>query len=145
MKSYVIFNRKILLAFIVAFLSILLICCELYSAAITVSNAKTDAERIAFIKSLGFAPLNVSPSSKSTQIPDVFSAVYENYNELQLLAGYDLRDFKGCEVTIFSYFIETPDGYSGDTVFNIIVYNNRVIGGDVSSRELGGFMLPITK
>ena len=57
--------------------------------------------------------------------------------------AYDLSNYKGCEVVIYTYNINAPTGYSGECVINIIVYNNRVIGGDVSSVALGGFMLPI--
>lgn len=83
------------------------------------------------------------PSTKTVTLPEVFSDIYSNYNALQLSAGYDLSLYKGCEVIIYSYQINAPDGYEGECLANIIVYNNRVIGGDVSSAMLGGYMLPI--
>ena len=46
---------------------------------------------------------------------------------------------------IYTYNIKAPKDYSGECVFNMIVYKGRVIGGDISSRQLDGYMLPIVK
>lgn len=143
MKSYLIFNRKSLLALLAAMVAIILICGEIYAASNTTYNASTNAERIYFIKSIGHEVLSNEPETKAVVIPEAFSDVYNNYNDIQRLSGYDLADYKGCEVVVYTYSIKTPAGYDGDCVLNMIVYNGRVIGGDVSSAALGGFMLPI--
>ncbi len=119
------------------------VLCEICTVENTDKNALNNSERIVFIKNAGYTLLSGEPETKFVKIPETFSDVYNNYNEIQRLAGYDLSDFKGCEVVIYTYEIETPQDYSGECVFNMIVYNDRVIGGDVSSRTLGGFMLPI--
>lgn len=143
MKAYITFNRKGLVALLVAIVLIFLICCEVYSVSNMQTNAKTNAKRINFIKKSGYTLLSSDPESKTVTIPETFSDVYNNYNELQQTSGYNLGDYKGCEVVIYTYSIQSPAGYSDECVFNMIVYNDRVIGGDVSSRALGGFMLPI--
>ena len=145
MKSYVTFTRKGLFAIFVAIVGIVLICSEICAASNKTTNASTNVERITFIKNSGYTPLSNEPQTKTVVIPESFSDVYNNYNNTQRAAGYDLTEFKGCEVTIYTYSIETPVGYEGESVFNMIVYKNRVIGGDVSSNALGGFMLPILK
>lgn len=78
-------------------------------------------------------------------IPEKFYDVYENYNALQQLANYDLSLYKGCEVTIYTYTINPPSDYTGECVANLMVYNDRIIGGDISATALGGFMLPLKK
>lgn len=95
--------------------------------------------------SLGLEVAEESASTRCIYIPQRFSDVYENYNELQNSAGYDLSAFKGCEVTVYTYEIKTPEGYSGDCVVNLMVYRDRIIGGDISSSQLDGFMLPLCK
>ena len=143
MKNYITFTRKGLFALLAIIVVTILICSEIYASSNTEYNAKTNADRINFIKGKGYTVLSEQPESKTVTLPECFSQVYSNYNDIQLLSGYDLSNYKGCEVVIYTYKINAPKGYTEECVINIIVYNNRVIGGDVSSVALGGFMLPI--
>ena len=143
MKNYITFTRKGLFAILAVIIIIILVCGEIYALSNTQCNAKTNVDRMDFIKGNGYTLLSDQPETKTVIIPECFSDVYNNYNNIQLLSGYDLSNYKGCEVVIYTYNINAPTGYSGECVINIIVYNNRVIGGDVSSVALGGFMLPI--
>ena len=121
------------------------ICCETAAVSNNVNNAKTNADRLSYIKSLEYTVLSNEPTSKTVFIPEIFYEVYENYNKLQCLAGYDLSLYKGCEVTIYTYNISPPRDCTDECVVNIIVYKDRIIGGDVSSTAFGGFMLPLKK
>ena len=143
MKAYITFTKKGLLIAFAVFICIVFVCSEVFAAGNKQTNAKTNAERLLFIKGLGYTVLSDEPTAKTVNIPEVFYDVYNNYNTLQQSSGYDLSLYKGCEVTIYTYSINPPSDYSGECVINIIVYNDRVIGGDVSSSALGGFMLPI--
>ncbi|MBQ8267463.1 MAG: DUF4830 domain-containing protein [Clostridia bacterium] len=143
MKPYITFTKKRLLIIFAIFICFGFICCEIYAAGNNINNAKTNADRLIFIKNSGYTVLSNEPSVKTVNIPEIFSDVYNNYNALQLSAEYDLSLYKGCEVTIYTYKINPPDDYTGECVVNIIVYNDRIIGGDVSSSALGGFMLPL--
>lgn len=108
-------------------------------------NAVTNSERLIFIKNLGYTVTNNEPNTKSVNIPEKFYDVYQNYNLLQQKAGYDLSLYKGCEVVIYTYNINPPVKYTGEWAINLIVYNNRIIGGDVSASAFGGHMLPLKK
>lgn len=145
LHTYVTFTRKGLIALLSTALVIALICIKVYGAANISVNAKTNADRIAFIEQYGFTLLSSEPQTKTVTIPIKFSDVYNGYNALQKTGGYDLTAYKGCDVTLYTYSIQTPVNLNGDYVFNIIVYNNRVIGGDISSCLLDGDMLPISK
>lgn len=143
MKPYITFTKKRLLIIFAVFICVGFICCEIYAAGNNVANAKTNADRLIFIKNSGYTVASNEPEVKTVYIPEVFYDVYSNYNALQQSSGYDLSLYKGCEVTIYSYKISAPSGYTGECLMNIIVYNDRIIGGDVSSSALGGFMLPL--
>ncbi len=145
MKAYLTFTKKGLLLIVAALVCITLICGEIYVAGNQNTNAATNAERLHFIENIGCSIISDKPSAKTVTIPETFSDVYINYNSLQKSAGYDLTLYKGCEVTVYTYGINPPQNYSGECVCNLIVYNDRVIGGDISSVALGGFMLPIKK
>lgn len=143
LKSYTIFTKKTLLVMACILICIGFICCEIYAVSNMQTNAITNADRLTFIKSLGYTVSNSEPRSKTVVIPQVFSDVYTNYNNLQKSCGYDLSLYKGCEVLIYTYDIIAPDDSNDGCVVNIIVYNDRIIGGDVSSVTFGGFMLPL--
>ncbi len=64
--------------------------------------------------------------------------VYNNYNNLQLEAGYDLSLYKGKDCIMYTY--EIYNHPFGKAFAHIIVYKGEVIGGDISSVNLDGFM-----
>ena len=73
-------------------------------------------------------------------IPNEFDKVYERYNNLLKKGGFDLEEYKGKECVRYTYYIKKDD-----LVANIIVYNGKIIGGDISSHKIDGMMLPIKK
>ena len=75
-------------------------------------------------------------------IPEDFSDVYEKYNAIQYEAGYDLKDYRSRSVVRYSYFLEDYDPKQY-VVANLLVFEGKIIGGDISSRRLDGFMLPL--
>ena len=140
---YLTFTKKGLVALLAAVLLCLLIGGEFYAADNIKENGRTNSQRVDFIKSLGLSPREECIASKEIVIPERFGEVYINYNALQSEAGYNLEPYKGSDATVFTYSVDPPKGYTEETVVNLIVYNGRIIGGDVSSRALDGFMLPL--
>ena len=116
---------------------------EIYAVCNAPLNAQNNADRLSFIDGLGITVESNQPQSKMVVIPEIFYEVYTGYNALQKAAGYDLSVYKGCEVTIYSYNIAPPQNYTGESVVNLIVYKDKIIGGDISSTALGGYMLPL--
>ena len=52
--------------------------------------------------------------------------IFSDYNELQLLCGFDLSDYKDKTVVRHSYIID-----GGKAEVGLITFNGRLIGGDV--------------
>ena len=75
-------------------------------------------------------------------IPSEFDDVYENYNALQREAGFDLKKYSGKNVWRYSYRV-TNMGTTQEIRANLLVYQDKVIGGDVMSTSIGGFMVPL--
>ncbi|MEG2643565.1 MAG: DUF4830 domain-containing protein, partial [Eubacterium sp.] len=69
-----------------------------------------------------------------------FSPVYDAYNKLQISQGYDLSEYCGLEAKIYTYSIVNYSGYTGKVVADLYVRNGEIIGGDVHSLALDGFM-----
>lgn len=102
--------------------------------------ARTNEERIMFLKSLGWEVETTPLEEKTVIIPREFSDVYENYNALQLEQGYDLSEFCGLEVTIYTYTVTNYAGFKGTVVADLYIYQGQVIGGDIHTLAIDGFM-----
>ncbi len=90
--------------------------------------------------------INGSCSVKEVIIPAEFDSVYSTYNDLQKEQGNDLSKYKGKRVKLWSALLsEYPDHAEGTVRINVLTYKNKIIGGDISSVELGGFMKALEK
>lgn len=101
-----------------------------------------NSSRINFIKNLGIIPNEDLIEEKELFIPEKFTDVWEIYNAVQRSAGYDLSLFSGKSAKLYKY--EIPNFNKDLNAYvNLIVLDGKVIGGDISSTELNGFMLPL--
>ena len=69
-----------------------------------------------------------------------YRKVYAAYNELQKEQGLNLSRYKGKDVTRYTFAITNYKDYEGTVYANVLVYRNRVIGGDVCSADVSGFV-----
>ncbi len=106
-------------------------------------SASTNEERVNFISQFGWeidtGPIEV----EEVIIPTEFTDVYENYNKIQKEQNLDLEKYKGMRVKRWTYAVKNYPGYENknDVVrADLLVYEGRVIGGDICSVELDGFM-----
>ena len=73
-------------------------------------------------------------------IPEIFDSVYQKYNELQRAQEFDLTRYQGRRVKRWTYEVKNYPDYEGTVVANLLIYNNTIIGGDIASNALDGFM-----
>ncbi len=105
-------------------------------------NAATAEERIAYLSQFGWSveedPLEVT----EVIIPETFDDTYANYNELQKSQGFDLSIYAAKRVKKWTYRVTNYPGYENMECIQatLLVYDGKVIGGDVCSTELDGFM-----
>lgn len=108
-------------------------------------RAETAQERIAFLSQFGWSVEEEPADVKETVIPESFDDVYERYNELQKEQGFDLTPYCGTRVKQWSYRVLNYPGNESNSEqirANLLVCNGVVIGGDISSTALDGFMQP---
>ncbi len=72
-------------------------------------------------------------------IPVNFSEVYERYNALQKKQGFDLTKYKGEKAVKYTFVITNYKGFD-NVEAHILTVGKKVIGGDICSTELNGFM-----
>jgi hypothetical protein len=107
---------------------------------INYKNIKTNDDRISFLKQFGWE-VNAEPvETVDIVIPKDFDAVYKKYNEVQKAQLLNLEKFKNKAVKRYTYEIIGYPEYSGIVYANVLVHKDKVIGGDVCSAELNGFM-----
>ena len=92
------------------------------------------------LRNMGFEPAEGELERALVAIPEEWDGVYETYNALQREGGFDLRPYKGKICTRHTYLLPEQGGRG-----NVLVYNGAVIGGDVCSVALDGFMLPLER
>ena len=98
----------------------------------------SEEKRREYIATLGISLSDKAPEIRNIVIPSEFSEVYNRYNELQKEAGFDLWKYRGEYAVQYSY---TATGYENDSVkVTLILYKERLIGGDIGSSRLDGFM-----
>ena len=101
---------------------------------------KTGDDRINFLFSLGYTVDPEPIEEKKVMIPTEFDKTMVSYNELQKVTGLDLYKYRGKEVTQYSYNVTNYPGYDGKVYANLLIAGNRVIGGDICSADVSGFI-----
>lgn len=118
---------------------------EAEMTSITVGGIKTNDDRIIFLNQRGLDVSDEEIDMKEVIIPMEFDAVYTKYNELQVSQGFNLEKFKGKTAEMYTYLVLNFDDSKGETYANILIYDNKIIGGDISSSTLDGEMLSLDK
>ena len=77
-------------------------------------------------------------------VPAVFDDVYVNYNRLQNQAGFDLSEYAGKKLVRYTFEVKNFHDIEGVRI-NVLIYQGKVVGGDIMTIAIDGFMLPLTK
>lgn len=107
---------------------------------VSYKNIKDNAARITFLNAFGWETAQQPVSIEEVVIPEEFGEIYEEYNALQKSQGLDLKKYKGKTVRRYTYEILNYKGEDDKVYANILIYKNRVIGADICSSKLEGFM-----
>ena len=103
-------------------------------------NISTNEDRVVFLSEYGWKVDEQPVEFEEVLIPEQFNDVFTGYNDLQKSQGYDLSKYKGKRAMRYSYNVTNYPNVKENVRANILVYKNAVIGGDVASVTLDGFM-----
>ena len=104
----------------------------------TATAADTNDARVKFLTDLGW---EVTPSPTETgevRIPKAGDEVFDRYNELQRSQGYDLTKYAGKKVMRYVYQINNFPEAKEPVYATVLVYKDRIIGGDITDTTPGG-------
>ncbi len=100
----------------------------------------TQEEQVEFLESLGWQVEEEPNQILEVLIPKEFDQVYENYNQVQKAQGCDLSKYGGKKCKRYTYVVKNYPDHPENVRANLLVYKNKLIGGDICSLELDGFL-----
>lgn len=104
------------------------------------TSGKTNAQRVEFLASFGW---EIEPEAEEifeVMIPAEFDDVIIKYNDIQKEQGCDLQKYAGKRCKRYTYIVSNYPEHDENVRANLIVYGGKIIGGDICSLELDGFM-----
>ncbi len=129
------------IAFFLLLLMVLFVCFEFTDIQSSVANSiQTNEDRISAISAFGYDVLPDAVEVKDIVIPEKFNDVYENYNQIQIKSGFNLKNYSGEKATLYKY--QLRDSTAIEYV-NLIICDGVIIGGDISSARLDGEIRPL--
>jgi hypothetical protein len=114
-------------------------------AEIEYDGIKTAEDRVEFLEQFGWEVKAEPIAAVEVTIPEEFDKIFTGYNEIQKRQGLDLSKYKKKTVMRYTYEVTNYEGEEGTVYANILVYRNRVVGGDVCSADVTGFMHGLEK
>ena len=104
------------------------------------TGIKSNGDRVEYLAGYGW---EVAPEPIATQellIPEEMDDSYDEYLAIQSQQGFDLTRYAGKRVKRYTYEITNyPSGETGVQA-NLLIYKNTVIGGEVLSPRMDGFL-----
>ena len=107
--------------------------------SVSYSKIKTNEDRIKFLSQFGWEVDAQPLEEKEVVIPAEFDKIFAGYNQIQRAQGLDLGKYKKKKLMRYTYNVTNYDG-EGTVYANLLVYRNRVVGGDICSADAGGFV-----
>ncbi len=99
-----------------------------------------NSDRLAFISQFGWEVSAEPLETVEVTVPETFDTVYAGYNEMQKEQGLNLAKYKGKTVTRYTYKVTNYPDYDETVYLSLLVYKNKIVGGDVCSADVNGFV-----
>ncbi|NLT40468.1 MAG: DUF4830 domain-containing protein [Clostridiales bacterium] len=113
---------------------------DAFSEEISVTNIKSNEDRVAFLSALGWEVDPIIVEMEEAVIPKEFGDTYKAYNKIQLEQGFDLLEYAGKRVKRYTYAVTNYPDIPDNVYADLIIYKDRVIGGDICCIASDGFM-----
>ena len=118
---------------------------EISAEMVKPDKLKTPEDRVMLLNSYGWQIEKDPVEFMEVQIPKEFDATYAQYNEIQKEQGFNLEKYAGKHVMKYSYYVKNHPSGEDKVIATILVYKNKLIGGDVASAQLDGFIHGLEK
>ncbi len=103
--------------------------------------AETREQRVELLSQFGWTVDPVSEDIQNIFIPEDFPDTYVQYNKLQQQSGFNLEEYTGRDAARYSYQVLNYPDYEDPVYADLLVCDGVLIGGDIHSLSLDGFMV----
>ena len=110
-----------------------------------VTTMSDNDSRVEFLQSLGWQVTTSPKEASQVKIPTEQSPVYSRYNDLQKSQGYDLTQYAGKTVMRYVYEVSNFPGAEQPVYATLLVYKNKIIGGDITNSAQQGAVQGLKK
>ena len=93
-----------------------------------------------FLRELGWEAKLIDAETSEVIIPEDFDEIYQKYNAIQQQHDLDLLKYRGKKAMKYVYLVANHPSGATNVRVNLLVYKNKVVGGDVCALGLEGFM-----
>lgn len=144
-KENIIQLLTLILLSLVLIFGIRIINARFYSTAFF-ENIEDTQDRIRCAKSLGWDVDRGSETERTVFIPNENTESFAVYNEVQKLCGFDLVPYMGKSAYVYTYrILDFPSTAPVNAFLNLIICDERLIGGDCLVEEYDELYLPLIK
>lgn len=110
------------------------------SALPSPKGVKSNQDRVDYLSAYGWQVSEEPLVTQELLIPEEMDASYDDYLALQSQQGFDLKKYAGKRVKRYTYEVYNyPTGETGVQA-NLLICKNTVVGGEVLSPQLDGFI-----
>lgn len=103
-------------------------------------SAETNEARIAYLASFGWTVEETPVETQEVKIPKEFPELLEKYNTIQKNQGFDLHEYEGKRIKQYVYTVINYPGAEEPVLATLLVYKDKIIGGDIRSSAQDGFL-----
>lgn len=132
----------ILLMIAAAVLALILIFGGDSETAAQTAAVSANDDRVKFLENFGWEVTPAPKESTQVRIPEEVREMFRRYNALQKSQGYDLSKYAGKKVMRYVYEINNYPDAQEPVYATVLVYKNKVIGGDVTDTSAKGKIRP---
>lgn len=93
-----------------------------------------------FLNELGWEIDVTSEDCRNIVLPERMEGIMADYNRMQQEQGYDLSKHAGEDCKQYSYFVTNYPNCSQTVIVTLYIQGKTVIGGDIHTAEINGFM-----
>lgn len=107
-------------------------------------GVKTNEDRVDYLRAYGWEVLEDPVAVQEMLIPEEMDESYQEYLALQRDQGFELSRYEGKRIKRYTYEVTNyPTGEAGVQA-NLLLYRNTVVGGEVLSARMDGFLHGLT-
>lgn len=101
---------------------------------------KSNQDRIDYLSAYGWQVEEEPIATQELLIPEEMDESYDDYLALQSQQGFDLQKYAGKRVKRYTYEILNYPTGEAEVQVNLLIRKNTVVGGEVLSPQLDGFL-----